>query len=171
MRSSLTSFTRLRWALATIWDEEKKKHLLTLPAVMDEVERIVHNDPQARELLTPRIRSLFSDLSVMAECQQQITLFQPWASTFETELAQYNQELEDQYVERMSFLTTLDAAVESNGWAMLGDPSKNEFRYPIDKCRTQEITATLQEAERALDRFWHKADTQLLHQNDTSPGA
>lgn len=164
------SFTRLRWALATIWDEQKT-HLLTLPAVMDEVERIVHNDPQARELLTPRVRSLLSDLSVMAECQQQIALFQPWASTFETEMAQYNQELEDEYVERMSFLTTLDAAVESTNWAMLGDPSKNKFRYPIDKRRTPETTATLQEAERALELFWRKADTQLLHVNDTSPEA
>lgn len=139
---------------------------------MDEVERIVHNDPQTRELLTPRVRSLLSDLSVMAECKQQIALFQPWASTFETEKAQYDQELEgDEYVEHMSFLTTLDAAIESTSWAMLGDPSKNRFRYPIDKRRTQEITATLQEAERALDRFWHKTDTQLLPKNDTSPEA
>lgn len=138
---------------------------------MDEVERIVHNDPQTRELLTPRVRSLLSDLSVMAEFKQQIALFQPWASTFETEKAQYDQELEDAYVEHMSFLTTLDAAIESTSWAMLGDPSKNRFRYPIDKRRTQEITATLQEAERALDRFWHKTDTQLLPKNDTSPEA
>lgn len=107
----------------------------------------------------------------MAECRQQIALFQPWVSTFENDMVQYNQELEDEYVERMSFLATLDAAVESTNWVMLGDPSKNRFCYPIDKRRTQEITATLQEAERALDRFWHKADIRLLHKNDTSPEA
>lgn len=167
-KSSDKSFTRLGWALATIWDEQKM-HFITLPTVMDEVQRIIHNDPQTRELLTPRVRSLLSDLSVIAECRQQIALFQPWGSTFENEMFQYKQELEGEYVERMSFLTTLDAAVVSTNWAMLGDPSKNRSRYPIDKRRTHEVTAALQEAERALGRYWHMADIQLFHKDDTSP--
>lgn len=60
------SFSRPHWALATI-SEEEKLHLLTLPAVMDGLERIVNNDPQTRELLTPRVSSLISDPSIVAE--------------------------------------------------------------------------------------------------------
>lgn len=73
---------RLLWMFQTMWDGQQL-HLFGLDVLMDEMERMIQDDPKLKELLSPWVMSVIFDLSVISECRRQISLYQPWAAAFE----------------------------------------------------------------------------------------
>ncbi|KAJ5972991.1 uncharacterized protein N7479_002909 [Penicillium vulpinum] len=140
-----------------------------LNRLLDELERTTQNDRESRDLFTPRVSSLLSDLSVLVQCQNQLNCFQPWASTFCDEANNCYHDLQYEHQKRMLFVPFLNDSMLEASLAILGDPSDHKFRYPIDKRRTRETTAILQASEHALDEFWHKVDKVTLGEKDLLP--
>ncbi|KAI9933596.1 hypothetical protein MW887_008069 [Aspergillus wentii] len=132
------------WMLNTIWGEQER-FLFGLPNIMDEMERLIETEKSIKNLISPWVMSTISDLSVLSECQRQISYFQPWAATFETTINDKRDEIKEDYVKKYG-----------------------RFFYPIDKRRTQETTVAMQRAEASLDAFWKKVDSSFINKNGIS---
>ncbi|KAG0285754.1 hypothetical protein BGZ96_010037, partial [Linnemannia gamsii] len=158
--------SRLMWLFQALWDE-KQRHLCGLPPILDEMERLVENDPKARNLFSSRVTSMVADLSLISECKRQILLYEPWASTFESKAASRQDEFRDKYIQRTSRLQELVTALKQTSLADV-DPSDGKFFYPVEKGRTKDNTEAMQRAERTLDTFWEKLDRFILQKVDVS---
>ncbi|KAF9139633.1 hypothetical protein BG015_001955 [Linnemannia schmuckeri] len=158
--------SRLMWLFQTLWDEQQR-HLCGLYPILDEMERLVENDPKARNFFSSRVASMVADLSLISECQRQISLYEPWASSFETEAVSRQDKLKAKYIQRTSRMQELDIALKQISLAD-ADPSDGKFFYPVEKRRTKENTEAMQKAERTLDTFWEKLDKYILQKIDVS---
>jgi hypothetical protein len=158
--------SRLMWLFQTLWDEQQR-HLCGLHPILDEMERLVENDPKARNLFSSRVASMVADLSLISECQRQISLYEPWASSFEAEAVSRQDELKTKYIQRTSRMQELDVALKQTSLAD-ADPSDGKFFYPVEKRRTKENTEAMQKAEKTLDAFWEKLDKYILQKIDVS---
>ncbi|KAF9276006.1 hypothetical protein BGZ74_003785 [Mortierella antarctica] len=79
-----TTQKRLLWLFQILWNDGHRRLAGVLP-ILDMMERLVQNDPKSRNLFSAKVADTIADYSLFAECQRQIRLYQPWASTFETE--------------------------------------------------------------------------------------
>ncbi|KAF9117617.1 hypothetical protein BGW39_002003 [Mortierella sp. 14UC] len=158
--------SRLICLFQTLWDEQQR-HLCGLYSILDEMERLVENDLKARNLFSSRVASLVVDLSLISECRHQISLYEPWVSSFETEAVSRQDELMAKYIQRTSRMQELDMALKQTLLAD-ADPSDGKFFYPVEKRRTKEDMETMQKAERTLDTFWEKLDKYILQKIDVS---
>ncbi|KAG0272108.1 hypothetical protein BGZ95_012158 [Linnemannia exigua] len=158
--------SRLIWLFQTLWDEQLR-HLCGLHPILDEMERLVENDPKARNLFSSQVASMIADLSLISECQRQISLYEPWASSFENKAASRHNDLKAKYIQRTSRMQELYTALKQISLADV-DPSDGKFFYPVEKRRTKESTEAMQKAERTLDTFWEKFDKYILHKIDVS---
>ncbi|KAG0041138.1 hypothetical protein BGZ83_002300, partial [Gryganskiella cystojenkinii] len=104
--------------------------------LLDAMEYLIETTPRGKELVSTRVADMIEYLTLISECLNQISLYQPWASTF-------------------PLLPGADS-----------DPSYSRFYYPIDKRRTKETTEAMQEAERNLDEYWGKVDAHLSRKTD-----
>lgn len=155
-----TTQKRLIW-LFQILCEDGQRHLTGVLPVLDLMERLVQNDPKSRNLFSAKVADTIADYSLFAECQRQIQLYQPWASTFEHDALNRQQKIRADYIERTKRLAQVEAAfgeVDSS----YADPSDKKFYYPVEKRRTKENTEAMQSAEKNLDEFWGKLDRLLL---------
>src|SRR5438034_5839902 len=66
----------LIWIFTTLFDEHQL-HLAGLNTLMDELERLIENDPKTKELISSWVADQISDLSVFSLCLPQIELYQP----------------------------------------------------------------------------------------------
>jgi len=156
--------SRLMWLFQVLWDEQRR-HLCGLSPILDEMERLVENDPKARNLFSSQVTSMVADLSLISECLRQISLYEPWASSFETEAVSRQDELTTKYIQRTNRMQELDMALKRTSLAD-ADPSDGKFFYPIEKRRTKENTEAMRKAEKALDTFWEKLDKYTLQKID-----
>ncbi|KAF9354127.1 hypothetical protein BGX34_011193 [Mortierella sp. NVP85] len=156
--------SRLMWLFQVLWDEQRR-HLCGLSPILDEMERLVENDPKAGNLFSSQVASMVADLSLISECLRQISLYEPWASSFETEAVSRQNELTTKYIQWTNRMQELDMALGQTSLAD-ADPSDGKFFYPIEKRRTKENTEAMQKAEKTLDRFWEKLDKYTLQKID-----
>ncbi|KAB8075126.1 hypothetical protein BDV29DRAFT_172510 [Aspergillus leporis] len=161
---------RLSFLLVTLWDE-RNRHLAGLHNLMDELDRLIESEKSIKSLLSPWVLSTISDLSLMSECEHQISLFQPWAATFENKIGVKEQEIKDDYMKNVDRWTEFDKEMEEVSLGDVGDPSDGRFNYPVDKRRTRETTVIMQRAEANLDAFWKKADSLLINKDGISQHA
>lgn len=131
---------------------------------LNELERVGETDGQARDLFTPRVKSLLSDLSVLFQCGNQLIPYAPWVSTFYHEAKRCVEDLEWEYQKGVYFIPILRGIIMANYSGTPGDISDRKFRYSIERRRAHEPTVTLQAAERALYSFWHKVDNLVSSQ-------
>jgi hypothetical protein len=59
------------------------REMYTVHVVLDEFERLMQDEPRAKESITPHIAFTISQLSVMYECLQSLHRYQPWAQQVE----------------------------------------------------------------------------------------
>ncbi|KAF9308773.1 hypothetical protein BG003_010626 [Podila horticola] len=164
-----TTQKRLIWLFQILFDD-RQRHLVGTQPVLDLMERLVQNDPKSRNLFSAKVADTVADYSLFAECQRQIRLYQPWASTFESDAIGRQQEIRARYIERTKRLAQVDAAF-GNIVLSDADPSDKKFYYPVEKRRTKENTEAMQMAEKNLDEFWGKLDRLLLKTvNDSRNG-
>ncbi|KAK3804835.1 MAG: hypothetical protein J3Q66DRAFT_361619 [Benniella sp.] len=156
--------SRLMWLFQVLWDDHRR-HLCGLSPILDEMERLVENDPKARNLFSSQVASMVADLSLISECLRQISLYEPWASSFETEAASRQEELTTKYIQRTNRMQELDMALKQTSLAD-ADPSDGKFFYPVEKRKTKENTEAMQKAEKTLDTFWEKLDKYTLKKID-----
>ncbi|KAF9369733.1 hypothetical protein CPB97_003344 [Podila verticillata] len=155
-----TTQKRLLWLFQILFDDGQR-HLAGVLPVLDLIERLVQNDPKSRNLFSAKVADTIADYSLFAECQRQIQLYQPWASTFEVDAVDRQQKIRADYIERTKRLAQVEAAFRDVD-SSYADPSDKKFYYPVEKRRTKENTEAMQQAEKNLDEFWGKLDRLLV---------
>ncbi|KAK5674286.1 hypothetical protein LTS10_013024 [Elasticomyces elasticus] len=114
---------------------------------VDELDRLLQAEPQARELISGYVASIISDLSILTEATRQLCTFRPWARSFDDQFENYRAEIEAGHA-----LQTI---------VRLGNPTDRKFLYPVEKRRTAEVVNTLRTAEHNLDASWMAADEKI----------
>lgn len=69
--------TQLMWLLRSLWEDDKQLFLMGMPLVLDELERLLQAEPQAKELITAYIAEVIGNLSIISQCLAQLDLYQP----------------------------------------------------------------------------------------------
>ncbi|KAK3689894.1 hypothetical protein B0T22DRAFT_499480 [Podospora appendiculata] len=152
---------QLLWLLWTLWEDGYDLFLCRMPAVVDELDRLLKAEPRARELVSPYTARLIGELSIVAECLRQLDIYQPWANGFENALVHREDAIKREFAERTASEARVLAALHEDNVAVLrpfGDPSDNKFEYPVGKRLNKANVDKLRAAEAHLDTFWAKAD-------------
>ncbi|KAF9928818.1 hypothetical protein FBU30_002089 [Linnemannia zychae] len=151
--------TRLMWLFQCLWDDQQR-HLFGLSSIIEEMTYLMENKSNGKDLFSSYVSSKIADLLLLSECQRQISLFEPWASTFENDAASREDELKRNYMKRTSRLQDIHTVIKKVSLAT--DPSDGKFLYPVEKRRTKENTEAMQKAEKNLDAFWEKLDKSFM---------
>ncbi|KAK2730623.1 hypothetical protein CKAH01_02451 [Colletotrichum kahawae] len=157
--------THLTWLLRTLWEDGQNLFLASMPLVLDELERLLHAEPRAKELVSPYIASVIGSLSIISHCISQLDLYHPWAQSYDSMMVDREDGLKKEFAVQTAGRAKVMAVLkESNVLpaARLAEPSNNRFAYPSEKRRTKAVTATLIEAERNLDAVWAAVDRLIL---------
>ena len=152
---------QLVWLLQTLWEDGRNLLLCRLPSIVDELDRLLTTEQRARELVSPYIASMISELSIVGECLRQTDIYQPWANGFTYALVNREDAIKREFAEQTLSQARVLAALRDENIAAIrayGDPSDNKFSYPVAKCRSKAVCDSLRSAERHLDIFWAKAD-------------
>ena len=157
---------QLLWLLKTLWEDGQDLFSCRLPDVMDELDRMLKADQDARELVSPYVAKLISELSIVAECLRQLEIYQPWANGFESALVERQKGIQSEFSERTKNEARIVQALHESHIIKIytfGDPSDKRFDYPVDKKRNKANVETMQSAEANLDTFWAKIDNLLYN--------
>ncbi|EOD44771.1 hypothetical protein UCRNP2_8520 [Neofusicoccum parvum UCRNP2] len=152
---------RLLWLFNALWDDDRR-FLAGVTILVDELERLLQANTKAKELTSPYIADVVSDLAVMTECIRQIKIYQPWAQTFESHLVGKEEGLKRDWAERTKHWVQFLEVADGTTLANLGNPSDKKFFYPVEKRRTRENVDAMRCAEQNLDSFWSKTDEHML---------
>ena len=158
------------------WELEKDKFLwlmeiplfddlfrLCVSGVMDAIEWMLCTNQQNRKRLTPWLVAVLSELSLLGELQRQLGLLnqRPVHTERASSRAKCVKEYTKQFYAETDDLdrayTVLDE-LELVPFAMPFD----KFNYPCHRRRTETTTRTMQEAEKALDKFWQHIDVHSV---------
>lgn len=157
----------LIWLLRTLWEDGQQLFLMHLPFTLDELERLLQADSQAKELVSAHIAGAIVNLSIISQCMSQLDLFQPWARSFDN-MVEKEAGIKQEFADRIKPWAKMMAALQDKSLsraAKLGDPSDKRFFYPAEKRRTRENTETLRRAEQNLEksRLSHACTTHGLN--------
>ncbi|KAK5125371.1 hypothetical protein LTR85_000480 [Meristemomyces frigidus] len=116
-------------------------------------------ETKAKDLVSPHIANVFSDLSVLTEALRQLDVYK--GKLPEAPLIG----MRDDNGKVIKSLTVpwINMQKEIEGdkpleFYKLGSPAEGRFHYPVDKRRTKENHEAMQAAERNLDAFWGQID-------------
>ena len=151
--------------------DEGKAQILGMHNVLHVLQNLLHDEIEARQMITPFLAERLSDLTITIEFIRHMKLYQPWNETIEHRVVANEREL--LYEKRVDWpqgtlhLTASDLDLSYIGEK--GDPTDGKFFYPNDKKRTRESVRTMQLAEYNLDEFWKEVDqlyalqSEILH--------
>ncbi|KAJ4357015.1 hypothetical protein N0V95_002888 [Ascochyta clinopodiicola] len=160
--------------LIEMMNNKGSRKLLTLHSILDELERFMQNDSDAKALVSPFMASLISQLSVVAECLHQLHSFQPWALKVESEIDKHRMAFSNRYDALLRHWTRIDLAHQSflkRELCRLGNPRDGKFDYPVHERHSQKKVLKMRASEAALDAFWGAANAHWLQVAGTTPGA
>ncbi|KAH6664243.1 hypothetical protein B0J14DRAFT_608129 [Halenospora varia] len=140
-----------------LWDDQKLGQI-GLPGLIDEIEKIIENDPHEKAKISSWVAGVFSELGFIARLQHELEIYLPWAASFEHEYVTYKEEIEKDFPRRAAVLAKTFHNMQGAPFSKFGDPSDGRFRYPSDKRRTKQTTNVMREAENNLDIFWTNVD-------------
>ncbi|ATY61278.1 hypothetical protein A9K55_005689 [Cordyceps militaris] len=155
---------QLIWLLRSLWEDNYNLFLIRLPNVMDELERLLQSSPEADALISAHIIKIIGDLSIIAQCSQQLELYQPWAQTYTSASLDHVEEFKADHEKWGKPWTRLSPAIRELNIASAGrlaEPSGGKFSYPVGKRPTKENVDALRRAEANLDAVWQSLDEQL----------
>jgi hypothetical protein len=160
--------------LLRIFENKGLRDLFSLHVVLDEMERLLHDEPRAKTLITPHITSTLSQLSIMSECLHQIHQFQPWARKVESHIAQHRYRYAVEYdsiFRKWGTINNMHYKFCDRKLFKVGNPKDGKFDHPADQRRTRETVSTMIAAEIALDAFWKAANAHWMRYVGTTPTA
>jgi hypothetical protein len=160
--------------LLRIFEDKGLRDLFSLYVILDEFERLLHDEPRAKTLITPHIASTLSQLSIMSECLHQFHQFQPWACKIESHIAQRRYKYMVEYDVIFRKWGTINEVYDKFCDLKLfhvGNPKDGKFDYPADQRRTRETVSAMIAAETALDAFWKAAKRHWMRYAGTTPTA
>ncbi|CAG9940053.1 unnamed protein product [Clonostachys rosea f. rosea IK726] len=132
-----------------------------MSAYLDELSRYMTDEPQTRDLLSPTTAGLIGDLSIIAQCTNQLQMFFPWSRSFEQEMERVDGIISavwDSCFKPIAKATS--PLVESllKDVPLLCDPTDHKYNHPSTKRKTKENTDKMRHAEHNLDLIWDYMD-------------
>lgn len=152
---------RLFWLLRVLWENDLDLKLLGITTVVDELERLLENEPKTKDMISPYISSVLADLAIITECIRQLEIYQPWAQVFERVLVNREEGIKKEFTDNTKPWADCLKVIQGPNEAKivsLCDVSDRKFYYPVDKNRTRDNTEAMIRAEKRLDEFWDVLD-------------
>ncbi|KAJ8111837.1 hypothetical protein OPT61_g5657 [Boeremia exigua] len=148
-----------------IFEDANCKAMIGDPAYMsfalDSTDRFFQSSLTARSMLTSRLLSLLSDLSVAAECLRMVSL---WEQAPEVQAVMHkhgscNYKLQSNLDDFYKWI----CAIDENCKFPLSHifPLREKLIYPAHKEHTQEHVAAMRSSEQNLDYFWMMVDRRF----------
>ncbi len=128
-----------------------------LALVVDEIQRMLDQEPTQKKRLSPFVISLFSELALVSHLFEELTSIYPWAANHQ-ELMKMNKTRCDN---SRGDVHCIKKGMVLNDLAPLVTPPLKKFRYPVDKAYNSMNVEAMRQAEENLDRFWKEADYYL----------
>ncbi|KAK4175066.1 hypothetical protein QBC36DRAFT_347406 [Triangularia setosa] len=144
----------MAWLLNMLWEDGQALFLAGMRLTVDEPERLIEIEPEAKQLISPYIVALIGDFSFVTKCIRQLDTYHLWASGFENVAVDLQDQIDNEYGE---------ASQAPGGFIA----TKNIY-YPIDKRRTKENIEVLREAESNLDTLWGNIDS-IMYKVEPEP--
>jgi hypothetical protein len=148
---------KIVWLFGLLWDQQQS-FLYGLPNIMDELDLLIQRDTTQKQLVSPWVADVISDLSTVSECLRQVELHHPFASTMEDQEAKILEDLKINFAKSTSQMAKLMEKAKGLSFNGVGTPSGDTFSYPVDKPKTAERVKVMRRAEDNLDRFWEMVD-------------
>ncbi|KJX98800.1 hypothetical protein TI39_contig391g00009 [Zymoseptoria brevis] len=130
--------------------------------VVDELGRLLENEPRARHMVSSRVAQTISELSVITEALRQMIAYagQIHEVPMPPSTDRKGRKLKGLTLPYYNLLDDIEGA-KPEQFYQLGLPTDKRFYYPSDKRRTKENHEAMRAAEARLDAFWHKVDANL----------
>ena len=154
----------LLWLLETLWQDDYALFLMRMTTTVDELERLIQSEPKASASISSHVAEILSDLSILTEALRQLSIYQPWARTFENALVDREDEIKKEYADHTKDWKWLLGATDGPDRLKiinLGKPTEQKFHYPVEKRRTKDNVEAMREAEKNLDAFWAAVDGNM----------
>lgn len=168
-----TEESYLIWLLQTLWDDGNNLFLCRLPAVVDELQRLIDTEKKAADLISDFIEATIADLAILSECLRQLETYQPWANNFEEQYVDQKDAIMQEFAKRTRpwgrLLNALGKPGQT-GLEDLGKPSNKKFDYPVSRRRNKENVEQMRHAEANLDAFWAQVDRTMSNLSGTAVG-
>lgn len=158
----------LIWMFMTLFDEQQL-HLVGMHNLMDELQMLLDNEPEARAFISSWVADQLSELAVLSYCKSQIEMYQPWSSTFEDAMAAQTDDIQADFMRSQNSFAKYFQVKLSDDLVGLAIPSQGRYRYPVDKKRSRDNVEAMCSAENGLDAFWSKMDAALKGAYASSP--
>lgn len=155
---------QVTWLMQTLWEDGQNLFLAGLPLVVDELDRLLKAEPEAAAMISSYVAMLFGELSILAECIRQVSIYQPWANSFEIALIDREEGIKNEFAQRFQTLGKVMGAMNDKrlvGISDFGDPSDNKFEYPVHKKRNKINVDKMREAEENLALLWDNLDARF----------
>lgn len=155
------------WLLQTLLEDGQQLFFLRLTNLVDELDRLIQSEPDAKEMVSGYLARILEDLAVFSEGLKQNQLFQPWAQSLDYIMADRIGDMKREFNEHIQRCGDHLAALRGSDTMRalaLGAPTDGKFYYPVDKRRTKENVDFMRKAESDLDQFWTGVD-DILRRN------
>ncbi|CAG9978518.1 unnamed protein product [Clonostachys byssicola] len=132
-----------------------------MSAYLDELSRYMTDEPQARDLLSPMTAGIIGDLSIIAQCTNQLQMFFPWSRSFEQEMERVDDIISvvwESCFEPIAKATSPLVGSLLKDVPLLCDPTDHKYDHPSTKRKTKENTDKMRHAEGNLDLIWDYMD-------------
>ena len=134
-----------------------------LDNLVNEVQRLIENNPKQSRRLSPFVSDLFLDLAFVANISRVLVGIFPWAASFERKMNQLvaTPPRHSQTMLSKRIYSTLPNVKTKNGVAaeaLLPLPIRTSLNYPIHRAYNEHNVDTLRHSEWNLDRFWRGLD-------------
>ncbi|KAK5720429.1 hypothetical protein LTR17_014986 [Elasticomyces elasticus] len=148
---------QLLWLLDVLLNEGPNTEY-GITTIVDELGRLLHVEPEARDMVSPCVATIISDLSVMTECLRQLYPYKRQLRKFPLKPIEDDagRHVEGLTVPWIGLLKIIEGSKPSEV-CRLGIPTDSRFYYPVDKRRSREN----HEAMRNLDAFWNLIESNL----------
>jgi hypothetical protein len=151
------------WLLQTMWskDMDQELSLVGLPTIMDELDRLIQSNAEAKQFISPTVSGLLGDMSIICQCRSQIDHFLPWAKGFEHKHLEQQKGIMAEFTKNVGPLQAVGRSLDEKKImhpAKLCDPSEKKLAYPSSGRRTKETTEAMRWAEETLEYFWAQID-------------
>jgi hypothetical protein len=124
-----------------------------LHLLLDHVTTIMREKKAARDLVSPRVSELFSQMSVMGECMMQLSV---WSDT--PQGSSYDKDAPHSHSSHRDFSNWMDHLEHHHMPIHLIKPFRGKLAYPAHKARNRSTVKVMRDAESKLDRFWQYID-------------
>ncbi|CAJ2502979.1 Uu.00g103730.m01.CDS01 [Anthostomella pinea] len=139
--------------------QEWQRPMACRRTLLTELDNLTQKDVATRTYTSSWVADQIAEFSLVADCLHQISLYQPWASSFKYGMEQAFEDLQADFKNTTKYIRDIRCDVRLLAMGCpdkmsCGVPTEGRFSYPAAKRRTKENVEAMILAEFHLDNFW-----------------